>query len=378
MSSLLEEAIVDANALKEAALKNAEDAILEKYSAEIKNAVDGLLAEAPEDELGLEEPSLPGMPGEVPEEELPDAPLAATDGEKLCPCPEEGEEYEVNFKELAGLMHQEDAVGDLGDREATRIPRETGIMAEADNEDLQLDEDFIAALLEELEFDHTPQKSGWSNRPDADLDIAADEVMASNAVEELDEDSDETDADDLKEDSPPEASDADKATQEGATEESENLEEELGKILNVIETLKGEKETLKTQNDGIKENLTSIETTNNEYKELILKMKDRLSEINVSNAKLLYTNRVLTSDSLNERQKNKIVEAISNSRTVEEARMIFDTLQSAVGTSSRAEPKSLSEAVSRNNSITLPRRRRTEARSDVAVERMKILAGISK
>ena len=35
MSSLLEEAIVDAKALKEAALKNAESAVLEKYSTEV-------------------------------------------------------------------------------------------------------------------------------------------------------------------------------------------------------------------------------------------------------------------------------------------------------------------------------------------------------
>jgi len=36
MSSLLEQAIVDASALKEAALKNAESAVLEKYSGEVK------------------------------------------------------------------------------------------------------------------------------------------------------------------------------------------------------------------------------------------------------------------------------------------------------------------------------------------------------
>ncbi len=36
MSSLLEEAIVDARALKEAALKNAENVVLEKYSGEVK------------------------------------------------------------------------------------------------------------------------------------------------------------------------------------------------------------------------------------------------------------------------------------------------------------------------------------------------------
>ena len=43
MSELLEQAIVDAEALKEAALKNAEQAVIEKYSSEIKNAVETLL-----------------------------------------------------------------------------------------------------------------------------------------------------------------------------------------------------------------------------------------------------------------------------------------------------------------------------------------------
>ena len=54
MSKMLQEAIIDAEALKEAALRNAEQAIIEKYESEIKSAVTTLL-EAPEDELGLEE-----------------------------------------------------------------------------------------------------------------------------------------------------------------------------------------------------------------------------------------------------------------------------------------------------------------------------------
>ena len=40
MSNLLERAIVDAKALKEAALKNAEQLVIEKYSQEIKEAMD--------------------------------------------------------------------------------------------------------------------------------------------------------------------------------------------------------------------------------------------------------------------------------------------------------------------------------------------------
>ena len=39
MSSMLEQAIVDAAELRKAALKNAEQAIIEKYAPEIKNAV---------------------------------------------------------------------------------------------------------------------------------------------------------------------------------------------------------------------------------------------------------------------------------------------------------------------------------------------------
>ena len=43
MSSMLEQAIVDAQALREAALKNAEQSVVEKYAPEIKAAVESLL-----------------------------------------------------------------------------------------------------------------------------------------------------------------------------------------------------------------------------------------------------------------------------------------------------------------------------------------------
>ena len=73
MSSMLEQAIVDAKALREAALKNAEQAVIEKYAPEIKSAVESLLNEAPEAEAqvatsGIEVPY--AMPSENPEQEV--------------------------------------------------------------------------------------------------------------------------------------------------------------------------------------------------------------------------------------------------------------------------------------------------------------------
>ena len=50
MSSMLEEAIVDAAALRDAALKNAEAAVIEKYSGQIKEAVEAILLEQPEED----------------------------------------------------------------------------------------------------------------------------------------------------------------------------------------------------------------------------------------------------------------------------------------------------------------------------------------
>ena len=52
MSSMLEQAIVDASALREAAMKSAEASVVEKYSAEVKEAVSKLLEQ--EDELGAD------------------------------------------------------------------------------------------------------------------------------------------------------------------------------------------------------------------------------------------------------------------------------------------------------------------------------------
>ena len=51
MSNLLNEAIIDAKALRDAALKNAETAVIEKYSKEVKETLEQLLEQ---DELGLD------------------------------------------------------------------------------------------------------------------------------------------------------------------------------------------------------------------------------------------------------------------------------------------------------------------------------------
>ncbi len=340
MSNMLEQAIVDAAALKEAALKNAEHAILEKYAPEIKSAVDQLLTEQPEDEeLGLvpEEPGVESPMGgeEGEEEELSDldADPAYAEGEKLCPCPDEEEKIELDLDQLAAQVAAEEEMGGLGGGAAE--PREDAMMALEESEEINLTEEQLASILEELTVDIKPVPHGHVGGATG-TEIEEAELQALALAQEKDSEAAE------------ENKELRKATKE--------LEEQVSSLATKKKKLAEDYEQLKS---------------------IALKMKANLEEANLSNARLVYTNRVLNSVSLNERQKNKIVEALSKSRTVKEVKVVYETLQSAVGsTSVKRSPESLSEAINRK-STTLPRRKnKRTAMSDHAIDRMRKLAGI--
>ena len=105
-------------------------------------------------------------------------------------------------------------------------------------------------------------------------------------------------------------------------------------------------------------------------------MRENLQDVNLSNARLLYTNRVLRNTSLNERQKETIVEAISNAGSVAEAKTIFETLQSTAAAKPKQSPQSLSEAIGSKRTSVIRATRQESTPSDPLQERMKRLAGI--
>jgi hypothetical protein len=336
---MLEQAIVDANALKEAAIKNAEYEVLEKYSKDIKEAVNALLEQDEEDPLGEEEADLEledapadELGAEPTEEEpvLDTLPPAAAAGEKLCPCPEDDEVVEVDLEQLmaqageeepeAGeLAGSEELAADIEDEEELR-----GLVQEVTNEEdeeIDLSEADLLGLVEKLVFEYEPKPTGYaSGTPVADL--------------------------------------------------------EQGQL---VQRIQREIEEANEEKEDLKEGLNALNKENKKFKRIILQLKDRLDEITVSNARLLYTNRVLGNDSLNERQKSKIVETISKAQTIEEAKMIHEALQSAVDgvTSRKKGPESLNEAVSKQSTMIFSRPARSEnIASDPAMERMQRLAGI--
>jgi len=314
-TSMLEQAFIDADSLKETALKNAESIILEKYSSEVKKAIDNLLEEEVMEETA----------DETVEEELEDIPNAHYQEEEL----DEDQEIDIDLDKLAEELNKEGSEETLEEIEEIEqaLEEDTEELEESEEEELDITEEQINSIIEKLTVDvkNVPsgQPGGASNKA---LDRENEEIaLAQEDVEELEED-----------------------------EEKEDLEESINQ-------LKKEKDALLEQNQ--------------KYKSILLQAKEKLEEVNLSNARLLYTNRVLGNPSLNERQKTKIVEALSNAGSVEEAKVIHETLQSAVGSSRKRNPQSLSEAVTRNTSTTIPRRK-DENKSNSPNNRWKTLAGI--
>ena len=337
MSTLLEQAIIDAEALREAAMKNAEASIVEKYSSEVKAAVESLLSEEFEEELDEEEEESDESPvmNEVPyANESAAGPITVRlDLEALeRALDEEGsDEAEETHEDLASEVLDEEvqASGDDDDKETVTL--DVAELADADEEEIELDETLLDAIAEELRVDVGMPGQGMGGRTTpTSADLEGQEATLAN----------------LKDDE--------------LAEEHEALQK------------------AKEEADMYLEQVKKLTASNKKLQTTLTTLNERMEDVNLSNARLLYTNRVLKSNSLNERQRTRIVESISTAGSVEEAKVIYDTLQSAVGGTKRV-PQSLSEAVDRS-SPTLPRNSSRATKQPNAqspqYNRMRALAGI--
>ena len=357
MSTMLEQAIIDANALREAALQTAENAVVEKYSAEVREAVEKLLEE-PEEVITEEV-----ITEEEHEDALGGVPPAAGEDLELCPCPDDEEKVEMEFtlddlKKLADEMEEgtpedvEDLAADMGAEDEPALQESQ----DQDEEILELDEDI--ELDEELLFEYPEEKLEEENVEEKE---ELDEDLVSELVEEL--------VVDLS---------GDELTGWAGRPHSDKAHAEEVRLARLASTENQEKiQAMKKSLDKLMEQKGSLEKENNQLKEAVVYLKNKLDGVNLQNAKLHYVNRTLNSVSLNERQKSKIVESIQNSDSIEEAKVIFETLQSAVGSSSK-QPQSLSEAIQRPSLSARRKKNSSEDRNSAAKQRFQRLAGIVK
>ena len=366
-SSMLEQAVIDAQALKEAAIKNAEQEVLDKYAGDIKEAVEILLEQPVEEEPladplgGAEDPLSLGGEEAEPDEIVDKLSTKATEGEPLCPCPEDGEEVELDLDALmkaAGASEEDEEESGLGaggdimyetsQQDLEMLLEENDDVEETEEteetEEVEIDEKELKATIDQLlnideilkvDLENVPRGAlGTTHPTKMEQEYAVDVALAAEQDDETKE----------------------------RTEEWKDALQKIIKLEEQVKSLKSDKNRL------VKEH--------NELKSVAYQVSDKLTELNTANAKLVYQNRILKSHSLNERQKNKLVEAVSSANSTEEAKVIYETLQDSLSSKEQNAPQNLNEAVSKNNRLVLKSNKKEEQVSNSVVDRMKKLAGI--
>ena len=326
MSDLLEEALVDAEALKEAAMKTAKEEVLEKYSGEVKNAIDQLLEQ---EEFGLE-----GEPLDDEVEHLKDVYKEV----ELAHRVEDDHSVVVDLKSLeeqVDKMIAEAHCNTVEEDPEKEDPEEKGPEGEQSLEEgfFVLEED--DSLDESFSFDYETVPTGHTGaftEPEREYALEIAKV---------------------------------KEVLDSKEEENDSLKENIQKKIKIMEQSY--------------EVITSMENQEKKYKSVINKLKKKLVETNLLNTKLFYSNQALSDTSLNERQKVKIVEALTSADSPEKVKILFETLKDAVGQSQgKKRPKSLSEAVEKRSLLTVsPHRGKESVTVEEAIsDRWKRLAGI--
>ena len=392
MSSMLEQAIADASALREQAIKNAEQSVLDKYSKQIKEAVDQMLE--------MEEPSALDRANETineAEEELmqeEEAPMAAPAGEAaFVEAPDsydsrpEANDLYVKLSAMLGDLDT-DADGminlDLGDFSAAEDE-----LAAADG-DLGGDLDPLGGLDGDLgggddELD-LGGDLGASDEGD-DLDLQLQEVL--NMLGEGSEE--ESEKEKLEEVMEIDMDQDLNGYFSSGKDPNQTYQVQRGEVKSALEEAEEESEesedetTAEAAQVELYETLEFLTSQNNQMENVLSKMETYLEETLLSNAKLLYQNRTLNDASLNERQKSKIVEAISNAESPKEAKRLHETLKATVGSTpnSTRGPQSLSESVNRRSNLSAMLNSRqnikeTKQSANPFMEKMQKLAGIKK
>jgi len=351
MSDLLKEAIADAKAVRETALQNAKMALEEAFTPHLKSMLSAKLAEDDIDEMG----DKPRIPREDDDEEEDAEEMARYEGEHEDDDPrrEDDDDNPVDINIDADGDDDEE----MDESEIIEIDgvKYAPVVSEEEHEEEDDDEEMgeeldLEAVIKELETEIAESDGDLTEgEHEDDEDEKVDEDIVTEEDEE-DEDKDKTDEQST-------SSGIGKGT--GVKQPSASDEEDPGK-------------------GKVHEQVNAMQNELNEYKEAITYLREKLHEVNILNAKLLYTNRLFKEYVLSNGQKMKVVETFDRAQTTREIKLVYSTLAESFNDRGEINKKrSVKESASRKANNTKPQTKIISEEDNVA-NRFKKLAGILK
>ena len=349
-NDLLKEAIADAKAVKETAIANAKLALEEAFTPHLKSMLSAKLEEMDKEDVDE------GYDEDVQEEVSEDT--VAEEKEEVEEAKEELDE--INLDELlAELELDEDARTDA---------EEEGYLdgIKDEKEDLKEDERTDAEEEGYLDGEKDEKEDEDDKIDDEEIDL---EDMSEDDLKGFIEDV----IKDLVADGTIEAGED---FEEEDVEDEVEVEDDVEVDVEIDEAVDGEKGV--GNEDGDKDDSkVEKETEKMRFKEAldeIEALKVELQEVNLLNAKLLYTNKVFKSKNLTEDKKVKVLKAFDKASTVKEAKVIFDTLNEGLVSKSETPARPKGSASRATGTITEAKKPIIE--SNDVYNRMRKLAGL--
>ena len=373
-SKLLKEAIADAKAVRETAIANAKIALEEAFTPRLQSILSKKLTaemEGEEEEVDINEDNDTsseigsGADNKMPTDKVNSAQtdlsgISKQSGE----AGSEVEDYD-KVKDLTEGEDEEDANqnGVADDSEIAGEERGDRQAFEGDDE-MAADEDELdlESIIRELEAQIAGEESEEEIPAEAPAmegeDMPVEEPVAAEPTEEPAMEAEDAEmADD--------EIDLDEILREMGYGEDENSEED------------------KAEDAGeMKAEVAKLETELAEAIAVIKSLKGTINEVNLLNAKLLYTNKLFRSYNLTNEQKVKVVENLDRTSNVREVKLVYATLAESMkftGTERKvAAKKTMTEGFASKPQATTAPKKEIISESNELANRFKQLAGIIK
>ena len=359
MDDLLKDAIADAKAVRETALANAKIALEEAFTPRLKSMLSRKIESEmdaeemedkeeveDEDEMREEEDAEERMDADEMEMDADEMRMDADEMEMDAEEMEDKEESEMDAEEMAMDKEEsedaEESEDEMSEQEDAEEEEEMDEAEDAEEED-ELD---LESVLAELEADlNKDEEDELDESEDKEEEEKVDENDVSSEIGKADNKVADAANDSSKVGQGPESEGSDKAAgaELGDHKVVKEVEDKDEEDLDLDEVLKA-----LTEEEDAEEEADKVDELKKEIKEtrsVVKFMRAKLNEVNLLNAKLLFSNKLFRAFGLNNNQKLKVVENFDRTKNLREVKLVYATLAESF-----KRPSKLSESVVKGSS----------------------------
>ena len=366
MDDLLKEAIADAKAVRETALENAKIALEEAFTPRLQSMLskkiqsETELEGAHEDDEDVDE-----RMHDEDEEEVDEKMRLKADDED--PTDKDSNEamHDEDEDDVEERMHGEEEDDDVEERMHDEDEDDVEErMKDEDEDDMEEDLD-LEAVLKELEAEVNEEEEVEEGMHDEDEDDEKEE-----SVDENDVSSGIGKGDNAHDKKSGDSTDIGKAGK-AKFESKEQVEEDID-LDEVLKAL-----TEEDEEEAEVSEVAKLQSELEEHRDVVKYLRGKLNEVNLLNAKLLFTNKLFRAYGLSNDQKMKVVETFDRATNLREVKLVYSTLAESFGTKTKTEIKESKGSASKAVAST-----KSEKQEEILTEgselrdRFKKLAGI--